>query len=96
MNELKEQNETLRMNLNALNHKPGKAELRQLSILESAVGVMREQIPGFAQAWEKAIRDAESNQEAAESGFKKLIRKVMPTPKPAKTLDIEDTSFDPS
>ena len=34
---------------------------------------MREQAPGFAQAWELAVRQATGDQDAAESGFTKLI-----------------------
>lgn len=90
LTDLREQNETLRMNLNASSHKPGKAEQRQLQIMDAAASVMREQAPGFAQAWEKALRDAESDVEAAEGGLKKLIRKVMPATKPAKVLTIDD------
>lgn len=75
---LREQNEILRVNMNTLQQKPGKAEIRHLQIVEKAVGLMREQAPGFAQAWEKAIRQAESDQEDAEGGLKKLVRKVLP------------------
>jgi len=48
LEELKEQNENLRMNLNIAQQKPGRAERRQLDILEAAASVMREQAPGFA------------------------------------------------
>lgn len=74
--ELKVQNETLRVNLASIQQKPGRAEARQLHIYESAVARMREQAPGFAQAWERAVRDATAEQDAAESGLTKLIRKV--------------------
>ena len=39
---------------------------------------MREQAPGFAPAWENALRQAETEMDAAESGFKKLVRRVIP------------------
>jgi hypothetical protein len=39
---------------------------------------MREQAPGFAPAWEKAVRQAEGELEAGESGLKKLVRRVIP------------------
>ena len=39
---------------------------------------MREQAPGFAAAWEKAIRQGEADVEASESGLKKLVRRVIP------------------
>ena len=35
-------------------------------------------LPGFAQAWELAVRQATADQDAAESGLTKLIRKVLP------------------
>ncbi len=89
LDELRAQNETLRGNLNVARQKPGRAELRQLQVMESAAGVMREQAPGFAPAWEKALRDAEAGQEAAEGGLKKLMRKVMPGGKAPRAIDTE-------
>ena len=67
------------MNIAALQQRPGRAEARQLQILETAVARMREQAPGFAQAWEQAVRQATADQDAAESGLSKLIRKVLPS-----------------
>ncbi len=78
MEELKGQNENLRVTLAMLQNKPDKAEQRHLRIQEMAVGIMREQAPGFAGAWEKAIRQAETDMSSAESGFTKLMRKVVP------------------
>lgn len=75
---LKEQNEVLRVNLAALSNKPDRNEQRQFRMQEMAVSTMREQAPGFAGAWEKAMRQAESEMESAESGFSKLVRKVVP------------------
>ena len=79
LSSLKEQNENLRVNIAALQQRPGRAEARQLQILETAVARMREQAPGFAQAWELAVRQATADQDAAESGLTKLIRKVLPS-----------------
>ncbi len=75
---LKAQNENLRINLATLQTKPEKSEQRQFRIQEMAVRTMREQAPGFAGAWEKAVREAEAEIESAESGFTKLMRKVVP------------------
>ena len=79
VSELKEVNETLRVNIAHLQSKPGKSELRQLQLTERAVSLMREQAPGFAAAWEQAMRQAEAEQEAAESGLRKLVRRVLPS-----------------
>jgi len=78
LDQLRQQNENLRVSLAGIQTKPGRAEARQFQVTESAVRLMREQAPGFAPAWEKAVRQAETEIEAGESGLKKLVRKVMP------------------
>lgn len=75
---LRRQNETLRVNNAALQQKPGRAEQRMLQVQEIAIRTMREQAPGFAPAWEKALRQGESEMDAAESGLVKLVRRVIP------------------
>ena len=79
LDDLLKQNEILRINNSALQQKPGRAEQRQLQITEASIRLMREQAPGFAPAWEKALRQAEADLEAADSGLKKLVRRVMPS-----------------
>lgn len=78
LKELRTQNENLRVNLASLQNKPGRQEARQLQVTETAVRIMREQAPGFAPAWERALSQAEADHEAAEGGLKKLMRKVIP------------------
>jgi hypothetical protein len=75
---LRQQNENLRVNNAALQQKPGRAEMRQLQVYETALRTMREQAPGFAAAWEKAQRQAETDVEAADKGILKLVRRVIP------------------
>lgn len=100
--ELKVQNENLRVNLASLQNKPDKAEQRHFRIQEMAISTMREQAPGFAGAWEKAVRQAESEMDSAENGFTKLMRKVVPglgnsSPKaPALEPHTIETSGEPS
>ena len=78
LEEQKRQNENLRVSLASMQSKPGKAELRHAQMTENAVRLMREQAPGFAPAWEKAMRQSELELEAGESGLKKLVRRVIP------------------
>ena len=92
LDDLREQNETLRGNVNVARQKPGRAELRHLQVMEAAVSTMREQAPGFAPAWEKAIRDAEAAEEAAEGGLKKLMRKVLPGAELNPALETKDAA----
>lgn len=88
---LKAQNENLRVNIATLQTKPEKSEQRQFRIQEMAIRSMREQAPGFAGAWEKAVREAEAEIESAESGFTKLMRKVIPGLSHSTKPAIEDT-----
>lgn len=78
LEEFRQQNENLRVNFASLQQKPGRAELRALRAQEIAVAKLREQAPGFAAAWEKAMREAEADLDAAEGGFKKLMKRVLP------------------
>ena len=75
---LRKQNETLRVNIAALQQKPGRAEQRLLQVQEAAIRRMREQAPGFAPAWEQALRQGEQEVDAADSGLVKLVRRVIP------------------
>ena len=94
---LRKQNETLRVNNAALQQKPGRAEQRLLQIQEIAIRRMREQAPGFAPAWEQALRQGEQEVDAADSGLVKLVRRVIPglgntaQPQPALTVTEETT-----
>lgn len=74
----KEQSENLRVTVQGLQQKPGRTEIRQWQIMELAVTRMREQAPGFASAWEQAMRLATSEMETSENGLTKLMRKVLP------------------
>lgn len=75
---LRRQNENLRIHSASLQQKPGRAEQRLLHVYEIAIRAMREQAPGFAPAWEKALRQGEAELDAAESGLKKLVRRIVP------------------
>lgn len=78
LDQIKSQNETLRVNLATLQSKPGRAEQRQHHINEAAIRAMREQAPGFAPAWERALRSAEAEYEDGEKGLKRLVKRVIP------------------
>lgn len=96
LEELKKQNENLRVNISTLQQKPEKAELKHLHVTETAVRMMREQAPGFATAWEKTLRTAEDEYNNSENGLSKLVRKVLPnygsgsSKKDVKVIDVED------
>jgi uncharacterized membrane-anchored protein YhcB (DUF1043 family) len=78
LEKLRIQNENLRMNIVQIQQKPGRGELRRLHIIETAASRMRERAPGFAPAWEQALREAEDEYKESEGGFKRLVRRVIP------------------
>jgi uncharacterized membrane-anchored protein YhcB (DUF1043 family) len=90
LDQLRQQNENLRVNLAQFQQKPGRAEIRQLHILEAAARRMRERAPGFAPAWEQALREAEDETQHAESGFRRLVRRVMPAIGMGGTTTVDD------
>lgn len=97
LEDLKTQNENLRVNISTLQQKPEKTELKHLHITENAVRMMREQAPGFATAWEKALRSAEEEYNNSENGLTKLVKKVLPnygssSSKEVKTIDVSEDS----
>ncbi|CAA6804681.1 MAG: Unknown protein [uncultured Sulfurovum sp.] len=73
---LKKEAENLRVSVQTLNQKPGRAELRLLNIYDAALRKMMSQAPGFSTAWEQSLQDAEREYEAKESGLKSIVSKV--------------------
>ena len=76
MDRLKKDNENLRISVQTLSQKPGRAEIRLLNIYDSALRKMQMKAPGFSSAWEMSLQEAEHEYEANEKGFKSIIKKV--------------------
>jgi len=86
LNKLKKENENLRISVQALGQKPGRAELRLLNIYDNALRKMQMQAPGFSSAWEMSLQEAEAEYEANETGLKSIIKRVF---KPSLAQSIE-------
>jgi len=76
LEQVKKENENLRISVQTLNQKPGRAELRLLNIYDAALRKMMSQAPGFSTAWENSLQEAEREYEANESGLKSIVSKV--------------------
>jgi len=76
LEKLKKENENLRISVQTLGQKPGRAEIRLLNIYDGALRRMQMKAPGFSSAWEIALQEAEAEYEANEKGFKGIIKKV--------------------
>ncbi|QSZ42584.1 DUF1049 domain-containing protein [Sulfurimonas aquatica] len=73
---LKKENENLRISVQSLGQKPGRAELRLLNIYDGALRKMMLKAPGFSSAWEMSLQETEREYEENEKGFKSIIKKV--------------------
>ena len=76
LSKLKKDNENLRISVQTLGQKPGRAEIRLLNIYDGAIRKMMLKAPGFSSVWEMALQEAEKEYEDNEKGFKSIIKKV--------------------
>lgn len=76
LEELKRQNENLRLTVGTLQQKPGRSEIRQLHVYDKAVHSMLARAPGFAPTWEMVVREAEEEVRQTETGITAFFRKV--------------------
>lgn len=58
---LKKENENMRITLSTLDQKAGRKEMRQLQLYQIAIEKLMVSSPGFAPAWQQALKEAEDN-----------------------------------
>lgn len=76
---LKQERDNLRITVQSLNQKPGRKEIRQFYIYQTALDIMFEKAPGFAPAWQVTLKEAENLFEKSESGVMPLLKRLMPS-----------------
>ncbi|RKX95501.1 MAG: hypothetical protein DRP84_04070 [Spirochaetes bacterium] len=76
--ELKKQNENLRIMLQNYIEKPGRKILRQLHLYQKAIEILTVKAPGFAQSWQSALEEAGREMRLMESGIIPFIKKIIP------------------
>lgn len=91
--DLKKQNENLRITVNTLSQKPGRRELDKLQIYQTAVDRLTINSPGFGAAWQSALRESEEDFKKMYVGTLPLIRKVIPGASSAKLITEDDEDF---
>ena len=79
MNALRQERDNLRITVQSLNQKPGRKEIRQYFIYQTALDIMFEKAPRFAPAWQITLKEAESLFEKSERGVVPLLKRLMPT-----------------
>ena len=96
LDELRRQNENLRIMVASLQQKPGRAELRQLLVLDRALHMMLANAPGFAPAWEEVLKQAEREVRESETGLSAFVRKAFVTQfspaRPTPVIEAEATT----
>ncbi len=99
LDRLKQERDNLRITVQSLNQKPGRKEIRQYFLYQTALDMMFEQAPGFAPAWQVTLKEAEALFEKSEKGVVPLLKRLMPTniDKQAEEYEkISKISFDDS
>lgn len=76
---LKKDNENLRISIQSLSQKPGRKEIKQFYIYQKAIDIMSEKAPGFAPAWQSALKEGEEEILKSEKGLIPFIRKIIPS-----------------
>jgi len=98
LEELRAQNENLRISVATLKGKPGRAELQTLQVYEQALRLMQKRAPGFAPAWEDALTEAQREADKADTGIIGLVRKAfrpsLHSSAPRQVADAGDSSPD--
>ena len=77
IDELKKENENLRISMQSLAQKPGRREVINLHIYQKALAIMTESAHGFAPMWQKALAKAEEEVEAFEKGKSSFLKKIV-------------------
>lgn len=79
LEKLKQERDNIRITVQSLNQKPGRKEIRQYFVYQTALDIMFEKAPGFAPAWQITLKEAESLFEKSEKGVVPLLKRLMPT-----------------
>ena len=88
--ELRKQNENLRISMQTYAQKPGRKELQRLNVYQKAVDRLIINSPGFGAAWQAALKESEDEFEKTYVGIQDFVRRLIPSKTDAQILEIED------
>ena len=89
--DLRKQNENLRISLNTLSQKPGRKEIQRLDVYQTAAERLCMNSPGFAPVWQAALKESEEEFKKTFLGLMPYIRKHIST-KSSDAVLIDDDS----
>ncbi len=79
MERLRQERDNLQITVQSLNQKPGRKEIRQYYVYQTALDIMFEKAPGFAPAWQITVKEAEELFEKSERGIVPLLKRLRPS-----------------
>jgi hypothetical protein len=85
LEDLRKQNENLRVTVSSLQQKPDRAELRQLYVYDIAIRSLHSRLSGFGPAWQAELDEAERQMSERETGIGAFVRRVL-SPRPTRVL----------
>jgi len=87
---LRRDNENLRITVKTLKAKPGRAELELLHVYDHAVREMCQRAPGFSPTWELVLREARTEMAKSDTGLAAFVRRVF---RPSHSTSLEVTGL---
>lgn len=90
LDELKAQNENLRISLRTYSQRPNRKELSRLQVYQQAVDRLTINSPGFGPIWQSAIKESEAEFEKTFFGLQPFIRRAVPLKETAASLIYKD------
>jgi MFS superfamily sulfate permease-like transporter len=84
--ELKKQNENLRISLGTYSQKPGRKEVARLHVYQLAVDRLTINSPGFGAAWQAALKEGEDEFQKTYVGVQPFIKRLIPIKTDASVL----------
>ncbi len=84
--ELKKQNENLRISLNTYSQKPNRKEIARLHVYQLAVDRLTINSPGFGAAWQAALKESEEEFQKTYVGVQPFIKRLIPMKTDANVL----------
>jgi len=76
--ELKKQNENLRVTVSTYSQKPGRKEVARLQVYQLAVDRLTLNSPGFGAAWQAALKESEEEFQKTYLGVQPFLKKLIP------------------
>ena len=84
--DLKKQNENLRISLNTYSQKPNRKEVARLHVYQLAVDRLTINSPGFGAAWQAALKESEEEFQKTYVGLQPFIKRLIPMKTDANVL----------